>query len=107
MNMLIRIEGLLQSQLLPDHLEVLNESHQHNVPPGAQTHFKVTVVSDKFDQKTLVARHRQVYEILREPLASGVHALALHTYSTAEWQARSGGAIDSPPCLGGSAKQSG
>jgi len=107
MNMSIRIEELLQSGLAPAYLEVVNESHQHNVPPGAQSHFKVTVVSNQFGQKNLVARHRQIYELLREPLAGGVHALALHTYSLAEWQARGGGSLDSPRCLGGSANESG
>lgn len=106
MNMSRHIETLLQSALAPAYLEVVDESQQHNVPSGAQSHFKVTVVSDRFEQKSLVARHRQIYELLREPLAGGVHALALHTYSPAEWQARGGGPLESPPCLGGSAKES-
>lgn len=83
------------------HLEVVNESGGHNVPPGSETHFKVVLVSDEFTGQRLLARHRAVNEALAEELAGGVHALALHTYTAEEWQARFGGAPMSPPCLGG------
>jgi len=83
------------------HLEVVNESGNHNVPPGSETHFKVVLVSDEFADERLIARHRAVNETLSEELAAGVHALALHTYTADEWQARFGDAPMSPPCLGG------
>ncbi len=51
------IEGKLAEALAPDHLEVVNESHQHNVPPNSETHFKVVVVATEFDSKRKVARH--------------------------------------------------
>lgn len=95
--------------LNPQFLRVENESHRHNVPPGAESHFKVTVVSAQFDGKTLLARHRVVNEILSQELAAGVHALALHTMTPDEWRDRdsdnSGGGRESPPCLGGSSAQ--
>lgn len=83
------------------HLEVINESHQHNVPPGSESHFKVVVVSDQFAGQTLIQRHRQVNQLLKAELAGQIHALALHTYTLAEWQAKNGNAPLSPPCLGG------
>ncbi len=92
------IERKLQEELQPRHLEVINESHGHNVPPGSETHFKVVVVSDAFAGKRLVQRHQLVYGILAEQMAGGVHALALHTRTPEEWQ---GEAPTSPPCLGG------
>ena len=97
------IERLLREQFAPVHLELVNESHQHNVPPGSETHFKLTLVDAAFASQRLVARHQSVYAALAGPLSSGVHALALHTYSPDEWTARSGAAPKSPPCLGGSA----
>lgn len=36
-----RIRDKLQSAFQPAHLDVLNESYMHNVPKGAETHFKV------------------------------------------------------------------
>ena len=83
-------------------LEVVNESHGHRVAPGSETHFKLTIVSPDFNDLKPLARHRKIYQILAEELRQGVHALALHTYSPAEWQ---GQAPNSPPCLGGSKQQ--
>lgn len=96
------IESKLQQGLGPSHLEVVNESHMHSVPPNSETHFKVVIVSDAFDGKRKVARHQAVYGLLSEELAGEVHALALHTYTAEEWSERQGGAPDSPDCLGGS-----
>ncbi|MEC7469582.1 MAG: BolA/IbaG family iron-sulfur metabolism protein, partial [Pseudomonadota bacterium] len=42
------IESQLSEHLKPTFLEIVDESHQHNVAPGAQSHFKVTVVTDAF-----------------------------------------------------------
>jgi BolA protein len=92
----------LRESLAPLALEVENESHRHSVPPGSETHFKVTVVSAAFEGLRPVARHQRVYALLAAELKSGVHALALHTYTPAEWASREGAAPDSPQCLGGS-----
>ncbi len=93
----------LDSRFAPDHLEVVNESGSHNVPTGSETHFKVVMVAAEFQGARLLARHRLVHATLADELAGGVHALALHTYTGAEWQQRFGDAPMSPPCLGGSA----
>ena len=87
--------------LEPFHLEVVNESSMHNVPPGSESHFKVTVVSAQFDGQGLVARHRAVNALLAEQLAGPVHALALHTMTPQEWFDKGGQAPQSPDCLGG------
>ena len=74
-----QIESKLQAAFTPTFLEVLNESHKHNVPPGSESHFKVTVVSAQFDDRHLVARHRLVNKTLAEELAgTGVMVNALH-----------------------------
>lgn len=86
------------------HLEVVNESNNHNVPPGSESHFKVVLVSNDFEGQNLVARHRTVNKLLQEELSGKIHALALHTYTEAEWHERHGDAPLSPPCLGGSKK---
>lgn len=92
----------LTQELSPQKLDVVDESHMHNVPDGAQSHFKVTVISDAFEGMRLVARHRKVNELLAQALAGPVHALAMHTYTAKEWIDRGGEIVDSPACLGGS-----
>ncbi|WP_185265628.1 BolA family protein [Halopseudomonas xiamenensis] len=93
------LEQALQS-LAPIHLELLNESHMHAVPPGSESHFKLVIVSQEFDGLNAVKRHQAVYRVLGE-LMQQIHALALHTYSPAEWAA-TGQAPNSPDCMGGS-----
>lgn len=96
------IERILTDEFAPLHLDVANESHMHSVPPNSETHFRVVLVSASFDGRSRVARHQQVYAALAPQLAGPVHALALHTYSPAEWQLRQGDAPASPQCRGGS-----
>ena len=95
------IESKLTNQLSPVFCEIDNESHQHNVPPNSETHFKVTIVSRAFEGKTLVARHQMIYRLLSEEMAGTVHALALHTYTESEWKQSAGSAPKSPDCRGG------
>ena len=90
----------LQTSLNPAHLEVINESHMHNVPPGSESHFKIIAVTSEFDSKTLIARHRIINKILAEELEGPIHALSLHTMTPDEW-AQKGSAPTSPPCMGG------
>ena len=95
----------LTQLLQPTHLDVINESHMHSVPENSETHFKVVAVSAAFDGKRSVARHQLIYRALAEELAGEVHALALHTFTAAEWQLRSENAKASPQCLGGSKRE--
>ena len=95
------IEKKLAEAFTPLHLEVINESSNHNVPEGSESHFKVVVVSPDFAGKNLLARHRLINATLAEELKNAIHALAIHTYTEEEWQETSGGAPMSPPCLGG------
>jgi BolA protein len=96
-----RIEDKLREKLVPAHLEVINESHMHSVPPGSESHFKVVVVSATFEGKSLVQRHRLIYDALGDEMRSTIHALAITSRTPAEW-AESDAVEKSPPCLGGS-----
>lgn len=98
-----QIQTKLQQRFAPTHLEVINESGQHHVPPGSESHFKVVVVSEIFNDLSLLKRHRLVNETLAEELATAIHALAIHTFTPSEWVDR-GGTEPSPNCKGGFAK---
>ncbi|MFM2486347.1 BolA family protein [Celerinatantimonas yamalensis] len=94
-----QINERLHQQFAPSYLQVENESHRHHVPAGSESHFKVVIVSEQFIAQKLLARHRQVNESLAELLAGPIHALAIHTYTASEWQARQS-APESPNCRG-------
>ncbi|MCL1092675.1 BolA family protein [Shewanella kaireitica] len=89
----------LTAALLPSHLEVINESHNHHVPPNSETHFKVIISSSQFDGKRLIGRHRAVNEALAEEFAQGLHALSMHTFTPEEWALESA-VPASPKCKG-------
>ena len=93
----------LTEGLDPLHLSVDNESENHNVPSGSESHFKVAIVAGCFEDHPLVQRHRMVNELLITELKGPVHALSLHTYTSEDWIKRFGDVPMSPPCLGGSA----
>lgn len=97
-----QLRDLLNAGMAPHLLVVENESHQHSVPPGSETHFKVLLVSDRFDGLPRVRRHQAVYGAVAELMNQPIHALALHLYSPREWESREAAVPESPRCLGGS-----
>lgn len=104
MGMKENIIDKLNESLQNDLIDVTNESHLHNTPPGSESHFKVVIVSEAFQGKMPVKRHQIIYGLLADELREQIHALALHTYTPAEWQARNQTAPASPDCRGGSKK---
>lgn len=102
MSIASAIEKKLLSAFSPLHLDVINESNNHNVPPGSESHFKVTIVSNHFEDERLIKRHRAVNSVLSLELAEKIHALALHTYTEKEWHDfYADNTPLSPNCLGG------
>ena len=100
-----RIHKRLNDGLAPAHLTVIDESSQHNVPAGSETHFNVVVVSEGFDDMRHVQRHRRVHDLLREELDDGLHALTLTLWTPPEYAERGKDAtLASPSCMGGGRK---
>ncbi len=97
-----RIHDALIQALAPADLHILDESHMHATGAGAESHFKVVVVSSAFAGKGLLARHRAVQGALAAELAAGLHALSIQAHTPEEWAARGETIPASPPCLGGS-----
>ena len=98
------IRQKLTEEFEPTHLEVINESHMHNVPRNSETHFKVVVVSSKFDSLTMIKRHRSINTVLKEELQDNggtVHALSIVAKTPAQWSNNSE-ISPSPKCAGGS-----
>lgn len=101
------IRAKLEQALSPEVLELRNESSGHAVPAGSESqHFRVAVVSSRFEGMSPLQRHRLIHEALSEELAGPVHALAIQAKTPAQW--RENPQLDiSPPCLGGSKKTRG
>ncbi len=95
-----RIDAKLRQSFAPSHMELVNESSMHIVPPGSESHVRLVFVSSIFEGKSQVQRHQSVYRTLADELAGPVHALGLQTFTTAEWDQEQR-RLESPPCLGG------
>jgi acid stress-induced BolA-like protein IbaG/YrbA len=55
---------------------------------GGGDHYQVTVVSPQFEGLTLVKQHQLVYGAVQDAMSSeAIHALALKTYTPADWAA--------------------
>ncbi|MBL95062.1 MAG: BolA family transcriptional regulator [Magnetovibrio sp.] len=96
-----QIRTKIEEALHPKHLEILNESHMHNVPSDSETHFKLVIVTDQFDGKSRIERHKIINNLLALELSSQVHALSLLTLTTPEWDSNNKKIQPSPKCLGG------
>ena len=76
-----RIVARLTAALDPILLDVVDESDRHAGHAGARdgggTHYRVRVVSARFERQSRVDRHRLVYGLLTAEFADGLHALAL------------------------------
>lgn len=76
-----RILAKLTEAFAPDQLLVEDESARHaghsGARPEGETHFSVKLVSQAFDGKSRIERHRLVNAALAEELQDRVHALAI------------------------------
>ena len=78
----------LHEAFTPESLEVQDESHLHEGHaghrPGGETHFRVYIVSQAFNGKSRIERHRMINATLAGELAGSVHALALNAKAPGE-----------------------
>ena len=75
--------------LSPEHLEIEDESARHAGHEGAKGgggHYRLTVVSARFTDKSLLARHRAINELLGDMLQNEIHAISIKAYAPGENQ---------------------
>nr|XP_043632722.1 protein BOLA2 [Erigeron canadensis] len=65
-----QVESALRSKLAPSHLEVIDTSG------GCGASFQVEIVSEQFEGKRLLERHRMVNGVLAEEMKD-IHALSI------------------------------
>jgi BolA protein len=82
------ITNKLREAFTPESLDVIDESHLHEGHsghrPGGETHFRVYIVSQAFQGKSRIERHRMINGVLSSELAAGVHALAIQALAPGE-----------------------
>ena len=91
-----KIINIINDNLSPTVLNIVNESFMHSVPPNSESHFKIVVVSDFFKDISNVQRHRLIYETL-DSLMNEIHALSIYAFDKREYD-KNPVVIDSPNC---------
>jgi BolA protein len=82
-----RIRAMLNDALQPTALELVDESALHAGHAGAASgggHYRLRIVSDKFDGLKLVMRHRLVYDAVHTMMHAEIHALAITALTPSE-----------------------
>ena len=91
-----KIINQLNSSFKLSSLKIVNESFMHNVPEGAESHFKIVIVSNQFKEQKMMQRHKAIYKALGEIMRS-IHALSIHAYDDEEFD-ENPIILDSPQC---------
>ncbi|WP_428096661.1 BolA family protein [Candidatus Rariloculus sp.] len=81
------IRALLDAALAPTELEIIDESDKHAGHAGARdgkSHFRVRIVSARFQGAKPLERHRLVFDALGDMLETDIHALSVVAQAPAE-----------------------
>nr|WP_307727959.1 BolA family protein [Massilia terrae] len=82
-----RIRTHLEAALAPTVLELGDDSALHAGHPGAASgggHYRVKIVSARFEGLKLVMRHRLVYDSVHDMMRTEIHALAITALAPSE-----------------------
>ncbi len=82
-----QIRSRLDATFAPLECQLEDESHLHAGHAGAASgagHYTVRLVSDRFDGLNRIARHRLVYDCLRDMMHRDIHALNIIAFAPSE-----------------------
>ncbi len=81
-----QIERCLREVFAPQQLRVIDDGHKHHGHAAAQGggHFSVEIVATVFEGKSLIQRHRLIYDSLAELMTTEIHALSIKAYAVDE-----------------------
>ena len=88
------IAKVLMEMCHAQYFRIEDESYMHQghreASAHGNTHFRVTIVSDQFEDQSRLERHRYVYKCCNEFINQGVHALTIQAYTSGEWSQKNG-----------------
>jgi BolA protein len=91
-----QIINTLSTSMNLSSLKITNESFMHNVPKGSESHFKIVVVTNDFNNLSIIKRHKLIYKTL-DNLMNKIHALSIHAFNEEEFKLNPI-ILDSPEC---------
>ena len=86
--MVDKIKSAIESQLNIHHIEIIDQSAQHAGHSGntGGGHYNAYIISDDFMDKSLIQRHRLVYDALGNMMQNEIHAFSMKTMTVDEFK---------------------
>ncbi len=85
---ILLIKKRLEIALKPQILTIKDESAAHAKHAGAREsnggHYKVHIVSNKFQNQSAVIRHKMIYEALGDAMGLAIHAISIRAQTPEE-----------------------
>jgi BolA family transcriptional regulator, general stress-responsive regulator len=82
------IRARLTEALVPERLEIEDESARHaghaGARPEGESHFRVVIVAAAFEGRSRVERQRLVFAALGDLMRTDIHALSIQALTPAE-----------------------
>ena len=85
-----RIKNLLESNLNIHSISIDDLSNQHkNHNNDGGGHYKINLISDDFENISLLDRHKKIYLILKNMIKKEIHAVSLNLSTVKEYTKKS------------------
>ena len=85
-----KIETTISELFQPYFFSVKDVSEQHrghqSFKENVESHFEVIIVSQKFDNKSKILRHRMINECLQEDFQSDLHSVSIKAFTIGEYK---------------------
>ena len=86
----LKIDQLIMVHFKPHFFSVSDVSEQHrghqNFKENVESHFEIIIVSEKFDNRNKIERHRMVNKSLKKEFLSDLHSVTIKTYTIDEFK---------------------
>ena len=90
MNRKTKIEKMINDRFQPYFFSVKDVSEQHrghqSFKENVESHFELIIVSQKFDNKSTILRHRMINEGLQKEFLSDMHSVTIKAHSINEYK---------------------
>ena len=85
-----RIKNLLESNLNIHSISIDDLSYKHkNHNNEGGGHYKINLISDDFENISLLDRHKKIYIILKDMIKKEIHAVSLNLLTVKEYSKKS------------------
>ena len=86
--MTTKIETTIRAHLDIHHIEIIDDSAKHagHKQNSVGGHYNAFIISNAFEGKSLIQRHRMVYDALGNMMKNDIHAFSMKTLTIEEFK---------------------